>query len=205
MSKHKKQLFIYGSLILLTGCAHYSASTLSPLSQDIAMHSNQEQNVLVSWKFFDKDDCKTYLGRNVLSEGFVPVQITIRNNSNDPMYLSTDNFNIPLAPAHQVAQKVHTSTAGRVVAWGIGGLIVWPLLIPAVYDGIKSSEANQALDEDYLSKTFKEHTIQPHATFDRVIFFPKEKASQNIEMFLLNEKTKEKIRFSTSKAKEAKL
>lgn len=199
MSTNKKHALLCGALLLLAGCANYNASSLTPLSSLGALRSAHNPAVLVSWRAYDKEDCQTYLGRNILAEGYVPIQMTVRNDSDDPMYLSTENFNIPLASPLQVAEKVHTSTAGRVAAWGAGGLVLWPLLIPAVYDGIKSSEANSSLDADYQSKALKEQTIGPHTTFNSVVFVPKEQVNQHIEMYLTNERTHEKLIFPMEK------
>ncbi|MBS0649035.1 MAG: hypothetical protein JSS10_07440 [Verrucomicrobia bacterium] len=193
MSKSKKCLI--ASLILLTGCASYSASTLATLPADSAVESPKNSDILVSWKAFDVSDCKRYLGRNVISEGYMPLQLTIRNNSTDPVYFNPQNFNIPLASVNEVASKAHTSTAGRVVGWGVGALFIFPLVIPAIYDGIKSSEANDALDADYEAKALREHIIQPLSTFNGVVFVPQKYSYQNIEMFLVNQKTHEKIVF----------
>lgn len=196
MFKNKKHLLTSSALILLTGCASYNASTLSMLPVENAIPSTQESNVLVSWKAFDKNDCEKYLDRNVLSEGYIPVQLTIRNGSSDPMYLSSNNFNIPVSSSNEVANKVHTSTGGRIAAWGVGGLIFFPLLVPAVVDGFRSANANDALDADYAAKTLQEHTIQPHSLFNGVVFVPEQYSNQEIEMFLVNQKTNEKVGFS---------
>jgi hypothetical protein len=196
MSKNKKHLFTCCTLILLTGCASYNASTLSLLSTETAIHSNENPNVLVSWRAFDQNDCATYLDRNVLAEGYVPLQLTIRNNSNDPMFLSPDNFSTPISSPNEVANKVHTSTGGRIAAWGVGGLIFFPLLVPAVVDGFKSANANDALDADYREKTLKEHTIQPHSSFNGVVFIPSQYADQKIQLFLVNQRTHQKVAFS---------
>lgn len=196
MFKNKMHVFAYSTLILLTGCASYSASTLSMLPPDTAIQSPQEPNVLVSWKAFDKNDCTTYLDRNVLAEGYLPVQLTIRNNSADPMYLSPTNFSSPVSSADEVAAKVHTSTGGRIAAWGIGGLIFFPLLIPAVVDGYGSAKANDDLDSDYATKSLKEQTIQPHSSFNGVVFIPQQYAHQKIQMFLVNLRTNQKVAFS---------
>ncbi|HEY5234747.1 MAG TPA: hypothetical protein VIJ14_01105 [Rhabdochlamydiaceae bacterium] len=193
MFKGKKLLL--GTLVLLTGCASYNASTLSTLPVEGAIQSAENPHVLVSWKTYDEVDCKRYLGRNVISEGYMPIQLTIRNNTNDPMYFNPQNFNVPLAPVNEVAGKAHTSTAGRVVGWGVGGLFIWPLLIPAVYDGIKSSEANGLLDADYEAKALREQTIQPKSLFNGVVFVPQEYSNQGIEMFLVNQKNQEKLIF----------
>ncbi len=194
MFKNKK--YLLGALVLLTGCANYSASTLATLPVETAIQSSKSPQVLVSWKTFDKIDCKRYLGRDVISEGYMPLQLTIRNNTSDPLYFSPENFNVPLASVNEVASKAHTSTAGRVVGWSVGALFIFPLVIPAIYDGIKSSEANDSLDADYEAKAMREHTIQPQSVFNGVVFVPQKYFYQNIEMFLVNQKTQEKVVFS---------
>ncbi len=191
MLKNKRLLL--APLMLLVGCASYEAAMLSTLPVQTAVQSHQNSKVLVTWKIFDQQDSKTYLGRDLLSEGYIPVQMTIRNHSSDPMYLNPGNFSIPLPPINEVANRVHTSTAGRVVGWGVPGLLIWPLLVPAVYDGIKSKEANAALDADYFAKAIKEQTIQPHSSFNGVVFVPKQMANQELEMFLVNLRTNEKV------------
>ncbi len=184
------------TMLLLTGCASYNATSLSMLSEESCIETKQNSNVNVSWKAFDKEDCLTYLGRDVLSEGYIPVQFTIRNNSRDRMYLSPNNFNQPISAASQVASTVHTNTSGRVLGWGLGGLFFFPLFIPAFVDGIKSQQANLALDADYAAKTLKEQTIEPHSSFNGVVFIPKENAGSKIEMFLVNLTTNEKVAFT---------
>src|SRR5579863_3148061 len=118
MLKNSKHILIYSSFIFLAGCANYSANSLLNLPLETALYSEQDENVLVSWKIFDEKDSQTYLGRNLISEGYIPVQMTIRNNSRDPMYLNANNFSIPLPNTGEVADKVHTSTAGRIIGWG---------------------------------------------------------------------------------------
>ncbi len=215
MLKNRRALLI--PLVLMAGCASYEAATLQPLHIAMAEQCTQanvlvsatlhplqvamteqltQANVLVSWKIFDQRDAETYLGRDTIAEGYVPLQITVINQSGDPIYLSANNFSVPLASANEVANKVHTSTAGRVVGWGIPGLLLWPLLIPAVYDGISSSEANQALDADYLAKTITQHTIHPQSNFNGVVFIPRNLANQPITMFLVNQKTGEQLSYS---------
>ena len=193
---NKKHAFIYSSLILLTGCASYTASNLEVLPVENAIFSNQDSNVSISWQTLDEKGSEIYLGRNVIKEGYIPLQMTIRNNSNDPMYFNPSNLNTPISSTSEVANKVHTSTGGRVAAWGIGGLIFFPLLVPAVVDGLKSANANDALDADYHDKALKEQTIQPHSIFNGVVFVPKRYADQNIQVYLINLKTNQKVAFT---------
>ena len=196
MLKNKRALTALSALVALTGCASYEADKLSMISQESAILCKQSPDVSVAWKTFDKEDCKTYLDRNVISEGYVPVQVTIRNDSKDPMYLNPNNFSVSVSPTTEVANKVHTSTAGRIIAWTIPGLIITPFLIPAVYDGIKSSEANKYLDADYESKSIKEHTIKPYESFNGLVFVPKKEASEPLSLTLVNTTTGEKVLFN---------
>lgn len=198
----KKNILTFSSLLLLTACANYSASSLNSLSHQTAIQREYKQEVAVSWKFFNKEASEKYLGRDVLSEGYIPLQVTIQNNSSDPLLLSANNFNIPSVGPEEVGQAVHTSTSARVIAWGVPGLLFWPLLIPAFYEGIKSNAANEALDRDYLSKSLKEQVISPHCTCDKLIFFQKKDVAAPIEMFLLNQRTNNKISFSLSEGND---
>lgn len=193
MIKNKRLILNCAVLLMLASCASYQAASLTMLPETPAMEPLNNSQVSVSWKVYDEDESKTYLGRNLLNEGYIPVQLTIHNRSTDPVFLSSHNFNIPLAPANQVAEKAHTSTAVRVIGWGVPGLIIWPFLIPAVFDGIKSSEANSALDADYQAKSLKEQTIQPHSQFNCVVFVPEAHKNQKLEMFLVNQRTQEKV------------
>lgn len=180
------------ALIVTTGCANYQAGALSMLPIE-SIESKHDENVSVSWKVFNERDCQTYLGRDVLSEGYIPLQLTIRNNSTEPVHLSPNNFSVPLASTHDVANRVHTSTEGRVLAWGISGLFFFPLLIPAFVDGLGSLRANKALNADYARKGLREEIIQPRGTFNGVVFVSKEYAGEMMEMFLVGQETNEKV------------
>lgn len=185
--------YVYSTLILLTGCASYNSSTLPVLSSHDALYFDSEPQILVSWKIYNARDCENYLDRNILSEGYIPVQLTVRNQGNDPLYLSAHNFSVPLCSSREVASKAHTSTGGRIAAWGVGGLFFFPLMIPAVVDGMKSVQANTDLDADYAAKTLKEQVIQPHSLFNGIVFIPKKYQEEDVEMFLVNQKTGLKV------------
>jgi hypothetical protein len=108
--------------------------------------------VKVAAKAFDKMDCKRYLDRDVIKKGYQPVQLFIQNNSDKNYLLSLNRLSLPYVRPEEVARTVHTSTMGRILGYGIPGIVIaWPLIIPAVVDGVKSSEANEALDKDFYA------------------------------------------------------
>ena len=187
---------LVGTLLTFTGCANYSAvalgdisnmqfqisnptliasadlSDLTPAQHQAVIDSSENNYLQLVTKVFDSYDCKKYLDRDVISKGYQPVQIFIKNKSSKAFYASPDRIALPLASVDEVARSVHTSTAKRVTWYSIGGLFFTPLFIPAVVDGIKSSEANKFLDKDFENKAFKTQTIQPHSKFTGIVFVP---------------------------------
>ena len=89
-----KKLFILPLLLSISfcsSCASYRASTLSLLSVETLPNSqNVGGELSVIAKAFNKQECKRYLDRDVLAEGYQPIQLYIQNNSEKP-YLFTLN------------------------------------------------------------------------------------------------------------------
>ena len=185
----KKHLVLFVlTLTLLSGCASYNAAPLNTLSSE-AIHSSGKNNpIFVAAKAYDKVDCKRYLDRDVIANGYQPVQLYIQNNSDKSYSFSLNRIDLPFAREDEVSRKVHTSTVGRALGYGIPGvLVLWPLIIPAVVDGIKSSEANEALDYDFSSKIARDQTIGPHSYFNKIIFVPVNDFRQSFNVTLIDQ------------------
>ncbi len=192
----KKQLLYNFTAItiaatLLSSCASYNSSTLTNLSPQI-IHSDAkidkiEDCISVTAKTFTKSDCKQYLDRDVIAKGYQPVQLYIQNNSNNNYSFLVNRVGLSCARADEVAKKVHTSTVGRVVGYSAAAFLTCGLfIIPAIVDGIKSSEANEALDNDFLSKTARDQLIAPHSHFNKLIFVPVTEYQNDFNITLIN-------------------
>lgn len=197
----KKELarpFAVALIVLgLSGCAGYQATSLKRLSPEFAPHAHSYQGIAFSARPFTKKDCQRYLDRDVIKAGYQPVQITVENNSGRTLIFSPDSINLPCVDAAVVASKVHTSTMGRALAWGIPGLFfLWPLLIPAAVDSVGSSEANAELDRDFAGKGLQEAVINPGSTLNGVVFIPVSEYRDNFSVTLVDRDTREKIIFS---------
>jgi len=170
---------------LLTGCASYNALSLNGLSSDFFVHpstSAKKDDVVIAAKAFNYMDCKRYLDRDVLQKGYQPIQLYIQNNSDKSYSFSLNRITLPYVSHEEVAAKVHTSTVGRVLAYGIPGvLVVWPLIIPAVIDGMKSSEANELLDNDFSAKAARDQLSSRIQAIIKFSLFPR----ANINLHLL--------------------
>lgn len=162
--------------LLLAGCASYNAASLNSFSSEIFSQSSTpatKAGVVIAARAFNAVDCRRYFDRDVLKKGYQPVQLHIQNNSDKSYLFSLNSISLPCARSEEVAEKVHTCTIGRILGYGIPGLIVaWPLVIPAIIDGIKSSEANEQLDNDFASKTARDQVILPHSYLNKIMFVP---------------------------------
>jgi len=157
----------------LSSCASYKASPLYDLSPDLVRTSSREnEGVSIAAKAFTRQDCERYLDRDVIGQGYQPIQLYIQNDSDKNYIFSLDRVGLPIARPEEVAETVHTSTVGRVVGYSVGALFLWPLVIPAVVDGIKSSEANTALNSDFEAKAARDRIVFSHSRQNTLLFVP---------------------------------
>lgn len=192
-----KITYLFIALALATSsCASYRAQTLPPLSTLSAPYSEEKENIEVFCKVFSTKDCEQYLDRDVIKKGYLPIQITIQNNSKRYLLFTKNNIDITCADPAVVANEVHTSTVGRSTSYGVGALFIWPLAIPAIVDGVKSSNANEQLDRDFSSKSSFEQTITPHGRLNGLIFVPIELYRESFTITLIDKETKEAIPFT---------
>ncbi|MBS0619966.1 MAG: hypothetical protein JSS61_00710 [Verrucomicrobia bacterium] len=191
---------VSAALLVLSGCASYQATSLSALSSDSIFTTSAENGgVKVVAKAFDKNDCIRYFDRDVLKEGYQPVQIYIENNTEKNFVFSPDRVSVTCAPAQEVADKVHTSTAGRVGGYAAAGLLVCPLFfIPAAVDGIKSSDANKALDGDFASKVAGKAKISPYSAMNKVLFVPFHSYEPYFTITLMEEGSSEPVKLEVT-------
>lgn len=190
--KNKRSMFALFGVVLLTlsSCANYQASSLNNLCSEVMYSPTTDEKVIVVAKAFNKTDCKKYLDRDVISAGYQPVQIYIQNNSDINYHFSLDRVDLSYVESDEVAKKVHTSTLGRVTVYGLGSLILTPLIIPAIVDGVKSSRANDSLDYDFASKAAKDQIIYPHAHLNKLLFVPVSNYHQNFNVVLVDQQSK---------------
>lgn len=171
--------------MFLTGCASYDASGLSALDPDCVRSYAEVDGMAIGCRAFDRADCIHYLGRDVLAKGYQPIQLTFQNTTGKRYIYSTKEVSLPCSSPDEVGKRVHTSTFGRVLLYA-------PLVIPALIDGVKSSQANHLLDVDYHAKAPDHFVIPAHSYFKTLIFVPKAHFSPVFEVSLLDQQTGKK-------------
>lgn len=187
-------MLICGSMLFLAGCADYKALPLQRID-----YKGKKQGVTMSYRVFNKADCRKYLGRDVLKKGYQPIQITICNNTDESYVISPSSFSLPVAPVELVAQRVHTSTVGRAVGYGAAAWLTCGLLvIPAIVDGIGSAEANEQLDIDFASKTLSlDGVLRPHQVLNGIVFVAKGTFTEDFTFALMNAESKKELTLSS--------
>lgn len=183
-----------GTLVL--GCASYRPDSLPRLDAEFAPYVEEIDQVTVAAKKLTREECRKYLDRDVVTKGYQPVLVSIDNQSDSPIVFSPNRVSLPCANPDDVARRVHTSTAGRVCAWGIPGLFLWPLLIPAVVDGIGSSNANRDLDADFSAKALGETVVQPKSSHEGLLFIPTKAFTTGFELTLLQRDSRKQLQFN---------
>jgi hypothetical protein len=132
---------ISAATLLLAGCATYHAS---PLSDGLLISESQSNNTANSLqlkvKAFNKSDCKKYLGSNVISKGYRPLQLSILNDTDKNYLFALRNVSLPSERPEVVASKVHSGTLGSKIA-GVGiGVALTPIFLTAPFSPRTSAD-----------------------------------------------------------------
>jgi hypothetical protein len=186
MKKFAKILLI-SLMVMITGCAKYKSQSLPNIHTAMTSKSSTQKNVKVGVKFLDKNECKTYFGSTEVYEKYQPALVAIQNKSNSIVTFRKSDISKPVVPANLVAKECKFNTAGRATAYGVGSLILWPLIIPAIVDGVGSSNANDKMEMDFTNKELTDAEVIPYTTHYGVLFFEKMNSGETVELKLLPE------------------
>lgn len=177
--------------LFLASCASYNALPLNTLSSEEidVKKPSQHPSITITAKKLSPAECMKYFDRDVIKKGYLPIQLYIQNDTNSSYAFSLNRISLATARPEEVAEKVHTSTVGRAVGYGTGALFFWPLAIPAVVDGVKSSQANESLDADFEAKAARDQIISMHSYFNRVLFVPVNEYTNSFTLTLIDVQT----------------
>jgi len=116
----------------LSGCATYRSGRLP--SGDVSSFKNvQDQDGLkIAVKFYDARESKQVFGVGKVASLYQPIYIAIDNRTkNSYQFDKRTSINKPSVPSEDVAKNCGFSTVGRATTYGVAGIFIWPLLIPA--------------------------------------------------------------------------
>lgn len=180
---------------LLIGCAKYTPHSL----QGTVGKAQEQDDVKVSAMLLTEQDCRYYFSRRVLEKGYQPIQLCIQNNSASSYIFDAARLNIQIKDRDVVVKALQLNTAKRVAQYAIPGIFMGIFLIPAIVEGVKSSQANKQLDRDFAHRVISSDSrivITPYSTFNKVMFVRADDMNHELMVELVCRKTKEKLNFA---------
>jgi hypothetical protein len=174
--------WLIAGILFASGCAHYDPHAFESLrykNENVAKCARNIDGktgaVTLYASRLSPGEEKFYFDRNIHAKGYQTVLFTIQNDSAYDLRLDNEDIVPTVAKSETVAELLHTSTAGRSAAYGTAGLLLCaPLLIPAVIDGIKSSNANKQVDADISDRARAYVNIPAEAQRNHAIFMGKD-------------------------------
>lgn len=188
-------LFIFiVAFLCLSGCAKYKPK---PLERPL-FKAEEKKDVKVCAVVLSEVDCRNYFSRRIISKGYQPIQIYIRNNSDQEYVFDTRHLNVHIEERDVVAKELHLDMVKRVAPYALIGLFLGIFFVPAIVEGVKSNQANKSLDRDFGRRVINSNSrifLAPGTGLNRVMFVRAGNMTSPITCDLINRVTKEKLRF----------
>lgn len=191
-------LLIIPILSLTSGCASYKFGRLpSPYIMD---HPNAitQKGVSVAVKILSSSEALATFDCEMNKRKITPVFIVIDNKSNTAYSFRKADVDTSYLSAEEVAKKCSRSTMGRVLSYGVLGLIIiaWIVFIPmAIGEAINCPRINAQIRSDYLGNEIADTTIAPSRSISGVMFVAPFRSGELGTIPLVNRDTGEKLFF----------
>ncbi|MFA6065664.1 MAG: hypothetical protein WC707_00600 [Candidatus Babeliaceae bacterium] len=156
-------------------------------------HQKTSQKISLGCKVFSKVESIECFGKDVVSQGYKPLHISISNTTQRYLKFAQNDISLKTVPAEIVARSVYSSTAKRILGWGIACLFFPILFIPAIITSVSSYCANDALTNTFIAKSATDRIIAPGSHYDGIIFVPTDDYSNRFTIMLSDKDSSEKI------------
>jgi hypothetical protein len=144
------------------------------------------RGVQITAKKYVPNESRTFLAHDLYSLGYVPVELTIQNNTSNSYALSAASVPLACEKGKSVAWSVTKKSMPRSIGLKIAALFFWPLLIPDTMHSIHTYRSHQALSQDLTAKTLKEkdEVVLPYTSVKRVLYVKEEAFQENFSVAL---------------------
>lgn len=196
MIQNIKKKFILPLFAIVGLCSFVGQTTLpfhEPLPRVIPKGDffSEEEKISISIKSLTAEESKKYLKADLLKSGYVPLSVSIENQSSDDYLIRPELISLPLVESSKIASVIKRSSLPASIGLKIAGFIFWPFSIPSTMHGIKTLQDHQKMKRDLSIKSVKEELIPPYTTMNRVFFVPSEKSQESFSVSLINQETLE--------------
>jgi len=195
-----KLLTIVLAANLLLGCAGYKAVDIPKLQPEFSPTAQKQNDVVAAVRVLTVDDCRRYFDfdiiEGVISQFKLPSKTSLRSIGFSPEW----NKPAERSPRRGSQEMSQVDSRPRY-RYGVAALFLWPLAIPAVVDGVKSSKANTRMDTDFVAKGLQDTVIPPYNTINGIIFVPVAEFRPDLIINLINKETRDKLTFQFNNIK----
>lgn len=179
-------IILSGVFLLTTGFDRQQIHPLKSVTSELLPSFSLDENrVVVTAKAMTSEESKRNFGHDLPSRGVQPLQLTIQNNTSDSYSLCPSSVDLPRIEASKIAFKITKSTIPRALGYKIASFFFWPFMIPSTIDSIRVMAHHQKFKKDLIAKSMREETVAPYATFNRVLFVPKEEFQHTFKLTLI--------------------
>jgi len=173
MKKLLSEFFRVVTILIIVICA----LGMVPFTKDSRLYQWTKahigkKDISLKYKVYTLDEVKKFFRTNLIKKGFLPVFISIQNDSDLEVHFSPDQMNVPHASAKKISKLAHKSFIGKMLAYNIASFFFMPISIIGTVDGIRHWQANRTIDKIYAAREAVEQWISPHETYRGVIFIP---------------------------------
>ncbi|MBS0615582.1 MAG: hypothetical protein JSR58_03400 [Verrucomicrobia bacterium] len=174
MKKHKHIIWILVTSIMFLTAGWKSQPTMSMASPKPV--SFKGQGLELAAKVYSSEDSKEYLHRDLIAQGFIPVEVSINNNTGKSYAISGASVPMSCATPSQVAWSITKKSLPRSIGLKIASFFFWPFMIPSTIDSIHGYKSHRSMVKDLTAKTLKEkdEVIPPYAAVKRIIYVKKD-------------------------------
>lgn len=184
-------------VLLFSGCVRKT----KPQAEPVTYRCQQEQDgVSVSVELMPVSVMASEFGVNFHQYGFVPLSLTIHNQTPDVLMLRGQSIHTSLEDPLVVAGMAHYNTFfWTSYASYMSCVFFWPALLPSLGGGYYMSQANAAITKNVCASglSIKDSLdILPFERIYRVLFVPANAFTSNFRMHLFNVHSKAFIPFN---------
>jgi len=192
--KLKKRTISYliGASLIAGIAAGRMPSPMIVFPETVSLH---DEILTVSAKVYNPDESKQILKTDLVSRGYVPVEITIMNPGEHTYGISIASTGLDLATPEQIAWKESARGIPRGVVLKILSIFFWPFTIPSTIDTIYSIKKHASTVSVLTAKGLKEaeEIVLPYSLVKRVLYVPEDSFNKTFSVSLQNLHTEEQV------------
>lgn len=183
--------FLLPAVIFSILCSSYRDLSLTdffsyPSATENLSLDPKDQGIFVSAKVYTLEKSCLNLSRDLLREGYIPIELAFYNQSAHTYLLSAESVDLKLTSSQTIFKQAVKGSIARKVGFSVAGLFFWPMIIPSTIDSIHSHRVHKKLKKELEAKTLKgeEEKLPPYSSMRRILYVQEEEFKREFAVSL---------------------